>query len=296
MTRWEAKEISRNFVVEWNGKPVKRIKKSFNTARIIAGLDDNVTPHVLRHTAATWLMQNGVDLWEAAGYLGMSVETLERTYGHHHPHYLANARDAIARQNTDSYLRTEDERSFSGVMKKDKFSRKVGWFGTRGSQVQILPLRPGCLPLPDRGGKAPHATASRRRTPTPGRSRKPLPARFLRGQALEGPAARQATFCAKNNGKVNAARKAALSPPLRSARIGAGFDEKTNNSLRPCRRSLPSIAALTSTMALPKRSRRASAASSPTIPAPTPSSAPIPIWSGPARSPSSIRALWTSST
>jgi integrase len=124
--RWEAKEISRNFVVEWNGKPVKRIKKSFNTARIIAGLDDNVTPHVLRHTAATWLMQNGVDLWEAAGYLGMSVETLERTYGHHHPHYLANARDAIARQNTDSYLRTEDERSFSGVMKKDKFSRKVG--------------------------------------------------------------------------------------------------------------------------------------------------------------------------
>ena len=125
MKRWESKGISRNFVVEWNGKPVKRIKKSFNTARIIAGLGDDVTPHVLRHTAATWLMQKGVDLWEAAGYLGMSVETLERTYGHHHPRYLANARDAIARQNTDSYSRTEDERSFSSAAKKYKLSMKL---------------------------------------------------------------------------------------------------------------------------------------------------------------------------
>jgi integrase len=38
-----------------------------------------------RHTAATWLMQAGVDAFEAAGYLGMSVETLLEVYGHHHP-------------------------------------------------------------------------------------------------------------------------------------------------------------------------------------------------------------------
>jgi integrase len=37
----------------------------------------------LRHTAATWLMQAGVDRWEAAGFLGMSVEMLDRVYGHH---------------------------------------------------------------------------------------------------------------------------------------------------------------------------------------------------------------------
>jgi len=24
-------------------------------------------------------------MWEAAGYLGMTVETLEEVYGHHHP-------------------------------------------------------------------------------------------------------------------------------------------------------------------------------------------------------------------
>lgn len=54
-----------------------------------------VTPHTLRHTAATWLMQRRADLWEAAGFLGMSVEQLERTYGHHHSDHLKSARDAF---------------------------------------------------------------------------------------------------------------------------------------------------------------------------------------------------------
>lgn len=30
-------------------------------------------------------MQADVDKWEAAGFLGMSVEMLDRVYGHHHP-------------------------------------------------------------------------------------------------------------------------------------------------------------------------------------------------------------------
>ena len=45
----------------------------------IAGLDDSegkVTPHIMRHTRATWLMQAGIDPWEAAGHLGMNVQTL----------------------------------------------------------------------------------------------------------------------------------------------------------------------------------------------------------------------------
>jgi integrase len=32
----------------------------------LAGLPGKVTPHVLRHTAATWLMRRGVSIWEAA--------------------------------------------------------------------------------------------------------------------------------------------------------------------------------------------------------------------------------------
>ena len=54
-----------------------------------------MAPRTLRHTAATWLMQRGMDLWQAAGFLGMSVETLERNYGHHQPTYMQEAARAI---------------------------------------------------------------------------------------------------------------------------------------------------------------------------------------------------------
>ena len=54
-------------------------------------------PHVVRHTAATWLMQAGVDTFEAAGYLGMSVETLLKVYGHHHPAFQEKAARASGR-------------------------------------------------------------------------------------------------------------------------------------------------------------------------------------------------------
>ena len=62
--------------------------------------DGNVTPHTLRHTAATWLMQRAVPLWEAVGFLGMSPETLKNTYGHHHPDFMRTAAEAITSQGT----------------------------------------------------------------------------------------------------------------------------------------------------------------------------------------------------
>ncbi len=40
-------------------------------------------------------MQRGVPIWQAAGYLGMSAEMIERTYGHHHPDYMRGAALAI---------------------------------------------------------------------------------------------------------------------------------------------------------------------------------------------------------
>jgi len=94
MRRW--KRSGQRFAVEWNGETVQNIKKAFTNVAADAGPDD-VTPHVLRHTAATWLMQAGTDMWEAAGYLGMTVEILSQRYGHHHPDHLAGAKRAFAR-------------------------------------------------------------------------------------------------------------------------------------------------------------------------------------------------------
>ena len=75
---------------------MKSIRKAFASAVADAGLAGNVTPHVLRHTAATWLMQAGVDMWEAAGFLGMTVEMLAERYGHH-PDHLSGARRAFSK-------------------------------------------------------------------------------------------------------------------------------------------------------------------------------------------------------
>jgi integrase len=101
MRRWVEKKIVAECFVEWNGAPIKSVKNAFARAVEVAQLDlshGNVTPHTLRHTTATWLMQRGVDPWEAAGFLGMSVKVLIDTYGHHHPNHMRRAADAIARK------------------------------------------------------------------------------------------------------------------------------------------------------------------------------------------------------
>jgi integrase len=98
MRRWKDRKLIANCFVEFNGKPVASVKRGFRTAVSLAKLPGRVTPHTLRHTAATWLMQRGVAIWEAAGFLGMSPEVLQNTYGHHHPDHLIGAAAAIGQK------------------------------------------------------------------------------------------------------------------------------------------------------------------------------------------------------
>ena len=98
MRRWKERRLFANCFVEFNGKPVASVKTGFRTAVGLAKLPGKVTPHTLRHTAATWLMQRGVPIWEASGFLGMSPEVLQDTYGHHHPDYLKGAAAAIGQK------------------------------------------------------------------------------------------------------------------------------------------------------------------------------------------------------
>jgi integrase len=100
MRRWHGKGVVEQHFVEWNGAPIASVKTTLKTAVRLAKLPGKITPHTFRHTAATWLMQNGVSMWRAAGFLGMSVETLDRVYGHHHPDYLSDAAEAIGRKPT----------------------------------------------------------------------------------------------------------------------------------------------------------------------------------------------------
>ena len=41
-------------------------------------------------------MQSGADLWQTAGFLGMTIEMLQGRYRHHHPDYQRDTAEAIA--------------------------------------------------------------------------------------------------------------------------------------------------------------------------------------------------------
>lgn len=96
--RWHRLNPEAKHFVEYNGQPVNSVKTAFKRAVTLAGLGPGISPHTLRHTAATWLMQRGADPWQAAGYLGMSLEVLLNTYGHHHRDYLSDAVEKIAKR------------------------------------------------------------------------------------------------------------------------------------------------------------------------------------------------------
>lgn len=92
--RWHHK-LGQRYVVEWQGKPVGSTKRAFANLVHELGLGDDVVRHSLRHTAVTWGMQAGVDIWELAGYVGMSTEMIERRYGHHATDHMEEARTAL---------------------------------------------------------------------------------------------------------------------------------------------------------------------------------------------------------
>lgn len=78
-------------LVAYNGQPLLKLRRSWDTACDLAYLGSDVIPHTLRHTRATWMMRQGVDHWEAANALGMSIKTLQDVYGHHHPDWQKRA-------------------------------------------------------------------------------------------------------------------------------------------------------------------------------------------------------------
>lgn len=101
LRRWKEADLALGVVavVHYYGRPVASVKKAWRAVAMEAGhghMKDG--PHICRHTAATWQMQNGTDLYEAAGYLGMSPDTLMDTYGHHSPAFQTIAAKAGGRR------------------------------------------------------------------------------------------------------------------------------------------------------------------------------------------------------
>ena len=116
LRRWHRIDPETKHFVEFNGRPVTSVKTGFKSAVRLAELGPGISPHTLRHTAATWLMQKGADPWQAAGYLGMSLEVLLNTYGHHHPDYLSDAVEKIAMRETAGERKAHVSGAVSGAV------------------------------------------------------------------------------------------------------------------------------------------------------------------------------------
>jgi integrase len=85
-----------NTVLHHGARPIAgRIRRGFRAIAADAGLEAELTPHWMRHTCATWLMEGGVSIWDAAAFTGMTPSTLERHYGHHRPEHQEKARAAL---------------------------------------------------------------------------------------------------------------------------------------------------------------------------------------------------------
>lgn len=84
------------FVVEWAGQPVKSIKRGLKHAGRKIGRPD-VSPHMLRHSAAVWLAEDGHSMHEISQFLGHNdVKTTSRVYARFSPTYLRKLADSLS--------------------------------------------------------------------------------------------------------------------------------------------------------------------------------------------------------
>ena len=82
-------------VIEWNGKPVTSIKTAFKNTADRAGVPW-CSPHVLKHTAITWLAKKGWGIEEISEFTETSFETVKRVYHHGRPENLAKQAEDLS--------------------------------------------------------------------------------------------------------------------------------------------------------------------------------------------------------
>jgi len=99
--RWARLDLAQGpqmAIIRYKGKPITRQQRGWDAVVKAAGLGSDVTPHVLKHSAATWLLRAGVDLWDVAGLTSTSTKTLEGVYGHHSPEFQQATAKAFRRK------------------------------------------------------------------------------------------------------------------------------------------------------------------------------------------------------
>jgi len=80
---------AKDVVFTWRGRRIHGVRTAFNKARTGAGLGQDVGFQTLRHTIASWFVQNGGDLYRLQKkYFGHSTLALTARYAHLSPEYF----------------------------------------------------------------------------------------------------------------------------------------------------------------------------------------------------------------
>src|SRR5581483_8996813 len=99
------------YVVEYRGNPVESVKTGTRAAARRAGLP-GVTPHILRHTAATWAAMAGIPMDQIARLLGHKNPAITaKVYAKYSPDYLREAVGALAGPMAPKTTSTESDQS-----------------------------------------------------------------------------------------------------------------------------------------------------------------------------------------
>lgn len=101
LKRWKKLDNNLPWVIHYDGQSVVSVKRAWRNSREDAGLGPDVIPHTLRHTAASWGIQNvetPQELQALADFLGMSLKMLLEVYGHLNPVHQRSASAAISRR------------------------------------------------------------------------------------------------------------------------------------------------------------------------------------------------------
>ncbi|WBU51873.1 site-specific integrase [Paracoccus sp. SCSIO 75233] len=95
LRRWSA--TPGTHVVMYRGETVASVRKGVARAAERAGIE-GVNRHVLKHTAITWGVKDGMELEDAAEYFDTSEEIIRKHYWHHSPHHQERAVKIIERR------------------------------------------------------------------------------------------------------------------------------------------------------------------------------------------------------
>jgi integrase len=85
MKRWLSQDQRQGheYVITWNGKPVRSIGQAWHTALRKAGIGRRIRPYDLRHAYATYSLAGGADIGSVAGIMGHTdASMILKTYQH----------------------------------------------------------------------------------------------------------------------------------------------------------------------------------------------------------------------